>query len=312
MPPTLDWMKHIWSIKTSPKLKDFLWKVANKAIPVSRNLERRGCPAFRCKKCGGEEDDLHTFLLCPLAKTVWDLAPLLERPEESLTSIDTLISLVNKSITLPPVGLYVPLWPWILWQLWKARNNLFFDNRSITGEEVLHKAIKDAKEWQDAQTEGVTTKQQTPNQSTRSATPLQLSGTICHVDAAWKQETKTCGIGGVFTGAYIPSPPIISYSRRFISSALIAEALAVRSAVMMAASSNIQSLTVLSDSQVLILLLKAKDSRPALHGIMSDIYHLSRLFKTLSFYFIPRLENREADHVAKLALLSATELPMGE
>lgn len=92
----------------------------------------------------------------------------------------------------------------------------------------------------------------------------------------------------------------------------MAEALAVRSAVMLAASSNIQSLTILSDSQVLISLLKTKDSRPALYGIMSDIYHLSRLFQSIIFRFVPRLENREADHVAKSALIATIVPPCGE
>ncbi|KAG2303410.1 hypothetical protein Bca52824_032061 [Brassica carinata] len=64
----LDWQKCIWSVKTSPKVKDFLWRLARKAIPVSANLATRGLPAFPCKCCGGTEDDLHTFLLCPLAQ----------------------------------------------------------------------------------------------------------------------------------------------------------------------------------------------------------------------------------------------------
>lgn len=36
--PQFDWLKSIWNIKTSPKIKDFLWKVVRKAIPVSSNL----------------------------------------------------------------------------------------------------------------------------------------------------------------------------------------------------------------------------------------------------------------------------------
>ncbi|KAG5392130.1 hypothetical protein IGI04_022093 [Brassica rapa subsp. trilocularis] len=132
----------------------------------------------------------------------------------------------------------------------------------------------------------------------------------CHVDAAWKRETGTCGVGGIFRGPNCTSLPTIRYHRRYTSSALIAEALAVRSAVMMAASSNIQSLTVFSDSSVLISLLKTKESRPALYGIMFDIYHLCRLFDTISFCYVPRLQNTEADEVAKSALLCADVPPM--
>lgn len=67
---------------------------------------------------------------------------------------------------------------------------------------------------------------------------------------------------------------------------------------MKAAASNIQSLTVMSDSQILISLLKNKESRPALWD-MFDIYHFSKLFDTISFRFVLWLQNLEADGVAK-------------
>ncbi|CAG7898442.1 unnamed protein product [Brassica rapa] len=66
----------------------------------------------------------------------------------------------------------------------------------------------------------------------------------------------------------------------------MAEAIAVRSAVMLAASSNLQSLQVFSDSQALVSMVKAKESRPALFGILFDIYHFSCLFDTISFSLI--------------------------
>lgn len=62
------------------------------------------------------------------------------------------------------------------------------------------------------------------------------------------------------------------------------------------------SLTVLSDSKTLISMVKAKESIPALFGILFDIYHFSSVFETISFMFVPRLENFEADAVAKLVL----------
>lgn len=82
----------------------------------------------------------------------------------------------------------------------------------------------------------------------------------------------------------------------------MAEAIALRSAVMTAASSNIRSLTVLSDSKVLISMVKARESIPALFGILSGVYHFSCLFDYISFVYVPRVENIEADTVAKSVL----------
>lgn len=83
----VNWMSHIWNVKTGPKLKDFLWRVVRKAIPVSSNLERRGFPSFNYKTCGAHEDDLHVFLKCPLAEEVWNHIPTLHRPSRALPSV---------------------------------------------------------------------------------------------------------------------------------------------------------------------------------------------------------------------------------
>lgn len=153
---------------------------------------------------------------------------------------------------------------------------------------MLLKSIKDAKEWQDAQSLPSNTPPQQPGLTSRAPRAyVPPVGPTCHVDAAWRQDSGLCGIGGVFHGLSPRSLPIISFSRPFVSSALMAEALAIRSAVMMAASSNIRSLTVLSDSQTLIKLLKTKESRPALVGIIFDIYHFSSLFDSITFVYVP-------------------------
>ncbi|KAG2314701.1 hypothetical protein Bca52824_017823 [Brassica carinata] len=123
---SLDWLGDIWNVKTSPKLKDFLWRVAKRAIPVSSNLERRGFPSFNCKKCGGYEDDLRVFLSCPIAEEVWSLLPTTLKPSSSISTLTELFKQGKGCVPLPPTGLNAPIWPWVLWNLWKARNKLVF------------------------------------------------------------------------------------------------------------------------------------------------------------------------------------------
>ncbi|KAG2292280.1 hypothetical protein Bca52824_038949 [Brassica carinata] len=172
----VNWLKHIWNVKTGPKLKDFLWRVVKKAIPVSSNLERRGFPSFNCKSCGGHEDDLHVFLKCPLAEEVWNHMPTIRKPQNSITSLAELIKQGDSFTPLPPTGLTTPLWPWVVWNLWKARNKLVFENRVFTGQEIRLKSIKDAKEWSYAQSRPFPI----------CPPPMSPSGTlVCKVDAAW-------------------------------------------------------------------------------------------------------------------------------
>ncbi|KAG2320528.1 hypothetical protein Bca52824_013741 [Brassica carinata] len=139
----VNWLRDIWNIKTSPKVKDFLWRVARRAIPVSSNLERRGFPSFNCKKYGVHEDDLHVFLTCPLAEEAWSLLPTVQRPLSSIATATELIKQGKNFVPLPPTGLNATLWPWVIWNLWKARNKLVFENRVFTAQEIVLKSIKE-------------------------------------------------------------------------------------------------------------------------------------------------------------------------
>lgn len=307
----LEWQKSIWSIKTSPKIKDFLWRVAKKAIPVSANLETRGLPAFPCKRCGGIEDDLHTFLLCPFAQEVWTLAPISLQPQVLIPSFHHLLKICPQSTCLPPVGLIYPLWPWILWRLWKARNLLVFENRQVTAQEVITMAVQDAKEWQSAQDVGASSAR---NLSAGPPAPPSFENEklVCYVDAAWDASTRNCGFAGIFKGSEQGKIQSFKDSRRYVESALIAEALAIRKAVLEAFMSNVDSLLVLSDSQTLVKLLKTKGSRTELSNILTDIYYFGSRLKACSFYHISRLCNVEADSVAKSVFVSLnSSLPSG-
>ncbi|KAG2313748.1 hypothetical protein Bca52824_025305, partial [Brassica carinata] len=236
----VNWLKHIWNVKTGPKLKDFLWRVVKKAIPVSSNLERRGFPRFNCKSCGAHEDDIHVLLKCPLATEVWNQAPISTRPSSALTSITDLIKQGDSFNPLPPVGLASPLWPWILWNLWKARNKLVFENRVFTAKEVILKSIKDAKEWCQAQSEnrGSTSLGPSLNRSPpRAAHPpptFQPEVLVCKVDAAWDVTSGRCGISGIYCENATISLPNFAEAHHHVSSALMAEAIAVHRAVSLA------------------------------------------------------------------------------
>lgn len=98
----INWMSHIWNVKIGPKLKDFLWRVVRKAIPVSSNLEKRSFQSFNCKACGAHEDDLHVFLKCPLAEEVWSHIPIQHRPTSAISSVTDLVKQGSFFTPLPP------------------------------------------------------------------------------------------------------------------------------------------------------------------------------------------------------------------
>lgn len=189
----LDWFKNVWKLNTSPKIKLFLWKVFQEAIPVGELLAFRNINVdTQCKRCNTLESINHLFLHCPYARRVWEAIPV--TPAVDLSgSIDlqeVWLSLCEK-ICLPPTGLAAGhLAPWIVWQLWISRNNLCFTNKSITEEETIAKALQMAREWNNAQ-EKVTKKQRRP----ATQAPKPPNCTLVRTDAAWRASTQMAGLG---------------------------------------------------------------------------------------------------------------------
>lgn len=99
-----------------------------------------------------------------------------------------------------------------------------------------------------------------------------------------------------------------SSHRRYVSSALVAEALAVKAAITAAVSLHVSSFNVFSDSKALILLLNSQNQDVVLKGILHDIRIMALSFTSISFFFIPRLANTVADSLAKTALYSLNSL----
>lgn len=71
-------------------------------------------------------------------------------------------------------------------------------------------------------------------------------------DAAWNKDLKRAGLAWTFSGPSITSISQESLIQDFVGSPLVAEALAVRSALSHALTLDLPSLKVMSDNQTLI------------------------------------------------------------
>lgn len=70
--------KGLWSLKIKHKLKLFLWKCINEALPVRQAIvskTRKGDPI--CRSCGDEVETIeHALLNCNRAKDIWQISPI--------------------------------------------------------------------------------------------------------------------------------------------------------------------------------------------------------------------------------------------
>lgn len=247
-----NWKKFIWSPPLMPKLEQFLWRAAKNALPTGENLQRRGMIMNTlCCRCGEPESTLHILFHFRFAKEVWLLAPLSINIDPSdWTAFKPTLQTSYSWTLLPPIGSSANLFPWICWFLWISRNNLLFQNRNLPPQELISKSIAAVREWIAAEPQKAPT-----SRSTRRPPPIcdcPATTTLCYTDAAWKIESKAAGLAWIFTDLATQDINRGTTAQDHVSSAIMAEALAIRGALLHAISLNITHIWIRSDSQLLI------------------------------------------------------------
>lgn len=300
--PDLEWTRKFWSSPCLPKIKLFMWKLLQGDLPLGANLERRGCANLvLCKRCGEQEKACHLILECNFAKEVWALTPFHQGFDPArFLSLEEAVIAGLKEHCLPLTGLSSPLFMWVCWSLWTARNRLIFENKSASVLEVSTTAIRSAREWSLAQPSAITNR---PALVPASSTTTTRNDVISvYTDAAWRQSDGVTGCRWLFRNS---DQTVTQHGSRcfdYTPSVLIAEALAVRLALSHALSSGYTRACIYSDCQLLIKAISSKSSPVELYGIARDIDILSSMFEFHAFYFISHSLNSDADSMAKAAI----------
>ncbi|KAF2540186.1 hypothetical protein F2Q68_00031945 [Brassica cretica] len=121
--------------------------------------------------------------------------------QEILTSA---VADISSSICLAPCGIPGDLFSWVCWNLWIARNKLFFKARLAFVQTTATKTLAGAIEWTHAQDPHVATPKNTLIPVRPQLIPV---GTVtCNTDANWKKKTSVAGLAWIFDS----SPPLIT------------------------------------------------------------------------------------------------------
>ncbi|CAN7133864.1 unnamed protein product, partial [Brassica rapa subsp. narinosa] len=147
--------KSIWKLKTSPKIRHFLWRALSGALAVAERLQSRGlCSNTSCPSCDQASETIcHVLFSCPTAVEAWRLAGI-QPPPAGFSQSSVFLNLHYM------VAGYkqqrsdrdnLKAFPWILWNLWKGRNALVFENIRVTPNSTVVKALEEAEIWYQAQ-----------------------------------------------------------------------------------------------------------------------------------------------------------------
>lgn len=203
--PSLNPLKErVWKIFTAPKIKIFVWKALSEALPVADLLSQRGVKGDgRCQVCGLEGESIHHVLFqCDLARQVWAFSnvPQPEGEFQGRNVFNNINYLLNLNLVVRGDPEHKRSWPWVLWYIWKSRNDFLFRAKRWTPEEIQQKAKAEADEWFLAQLvdkELLTVAIIEPKQVKRGWKPPPVDWLMCNIGLEWSKDLKVAGAAWV-------------------------------------------------------------------------------------------------------------------
>lgn len=157
----------------------------------------------------------------------------------------------------PLVEIISDCFPWVYWYIWIARNQLIFEGRTTTPEDTVSKSIWSARKWFLAQPNNPFPSQ-THGPYESLITPDQDDLTICYSDAVWRNETNMAGFGCIFMDNAGVTDYQVTRVERNIASPLVAEALALRWALLTAHTQEYSKICFKTDCQALLAAISSE------------------------------------------------------
>lgn len=307
---TPDIASNIWKLDIAPKLKHFLWRVASRAIGVSENLRRRNMNVNPyCSRCCSEfETTNHTLFTCSFVQVVWRSAgiPTHQLCDPSITVEEKFRYLFNhfNDIHIPKITRSLPFW--LMWRIWKSRNDLIFNRKSITQSDTLNQAINDTKEWLENRPQRESSSARTHQCLSRRErwTPPPRGWIKCNYDASHREGDSASGLGWIIrdsTGTFMDCGMGQFQGRTTIEEA---ECTALLWAIQATWALGYRAVVFEGDNLNINRLINDNVPTPRLRHFLETIWHWRPMFTETQFIFHHREQNTCADLLAKTAITS--------
>ncbi|KAL4355068.1 hypothetical protein GQ457_06G018210 [Hibiscus cannabinus] len=289
--------KSLWGLNVPSKIRAFMWKMCHNIVPTRGTLSCWFHGAFvapdGCPRCDDAVWRASGFGYSPSPQGFPCFAKWWEK-----VSISRKIDLGEDVCSLMA---------FLLWAIWKSRNNLVFDGTPDTPVDVWKRAEEACEEFLGTKKGLRENVSPLPNSVTNQSVqnlwspPPMGSFKIC-CDAAFDKLTGQATVAAIIrdcTGTIVAG----DMKRLLAPSASSAEASAIRLRVSLALSADLENVIFEFDCREMIETLNsgvfsAWDST----AIEEDILSRISLFSLVSFSFIPRSCNRVADWAAKYCM----------
>ena len=297
--PSVSLLKaHCWKVRCPPKLKHFLWQLVTGCIAVKNNLRSRGIQGDTiCVRCGAPKESInHVFFECPPAIQVWALSRIPSNP--AIFPLQSLFANMDHLFWRVVPAMEDHHFAWILWYIWKGRNNKVFRNLDIDPRDTLKLAETESALWAEAQINHAQRTDQA--RSVVNETVPIIPGRWCFTDGSWKENDRFSGQGWCSTLEGFDSL-MGARNTRVSQSPLHSEIDALIWA--MECMRNLRQFTVTfaTDCSQLVKMVSEPEEWPAFASYLEDIKILKGSFHSSELIHISRTQNSKADSLARSA-----------
>ncbi|XP_043710434.1 uncharacterized protein LOC122659388 [Telopea speciosissima] len=260
-----------------------------------------------CRRCGMHEETIeHILLHCTFAHAVWFDCNLnsLTAPNPNFKLFQFLLNWKGLSSQSKRVFKEITTrCYYVLWYLWASRNDLLFNGKVWSREEVIqavHKACSTFLEGCSASESHISYSGVDPALAQGSSFPPPPSSYKLNCDASFDPSSERSGVGFLIRD-HLGSCCIAVSNPVTFGDILVGEATAIREGLLEAISEGTLSVVVegnnLSIISYLTKPLKAPDIRVL--PILEDIRHIASYLENCNFSYISRTVNSIADCLAK-------------
>ncbi|CAA7054860.1 unnamed protein product [Microthlaspi erraticum] len=276
--PSLNILKQrAWSIQTTSKIQNFLWKVLNGTISVADKLQERGMMVDNyCQACGviGESIN-HLLFTCTVSRQIWAMSdfPFPENGfgESIYANIYHLMSQCQNERLHKDIK---KRFPWILWFIWKNRNTLLFDNNGFDARQTMEKIIEEVELWFLAQKIVEDSQAEVQVKTVKKWRPPPKPWLKCNIGSYWSEGKSLGGMAWVLRDEM---GKILLHSRRAWASILAKSECSFKCLIWAAESlisHGVKNVVFASEDAELVGSLTRPNAWPSFRLQTSDLYYV--------------------------------------
>ena len=183
---------------------------------------------------------------------------------------------------------------WILWYIWKARNNKVFSDLDIDSLDTLKLAETESTLWAEAQ---ILNEQRATPPIVATIMP-SIPGRWCFTDGSWKEGDSFSGQGWYSTFEGFDGL-LGARNVRACLSPLHAEMEALLWAMVCMRNLRQFQVTFATDCSQLVKMVSTPEEWPAFANYLDDIKILQESFTRSEIIYVPRTQNTKADRLAR-------------